>query len=268
MTIALTTLALLTTVAVAQDTMTVTGTATYRERMALPSNAIFEATLEDASRAGAPTAVIGHTRLENPGQPPFRFSISYDPSKIEQTHSYSVRARITSGGKLMFITDQSHPVLTRGNGNQVPMMIMKRAGSSLSGGPHVVKRGMFRYMADAARFTECESRQQWPVAMEGAYKALEEAYLKNRRQPGDELLVEIEGRVAIRPNMEEGRPPIPTLVVDQYNGVFPGETCGARLASSPLQETYWKLTSIGNTPVILAEKQREPSLVLDHRKAA
>src|SRR4029434_1841710 len=37
----------------------VKGTATYRERMALPPNAIFEATLEDVSKADAPAEVIG-----------------------------------------------------------------------------------------------------------------------------------------------------------------------------------------------------------------
>jgi copper homeostasis protein (lipoprotein) len=170
-------------------------------------------------------------------------------------------------GKLMFITDQAYPVLTRGHGNHVEMMIMRRAatspGSATTGKqvePRVVKRGMFRYMADAASFTDCESRQRWPVAMEGAYKTLEAAYLKTRRQP-EELLVDIEGQVATRPNAEEGRPPIPTLVIERYIGIFPGETCGARSATSPLQETYWKLTRLAGNPVILAEKQREPSLV-------
>lgn len=33
---------------------TITGTATYRERIALPANAVFEATLEDVSRADVP----------------------------------------------------------------------------------------------------------------------------------------------------------------------------------------------------------------------
>ena len=35
---------------------TVTGTATYRERMALPANAVFEAVLEDVSKADAPAS--------------------------------------------------------------------------------------------------------------------------------------------------------------------------------------------------------------------
>jgi putative lipoprotein len=62
-------------VAVAKETKTVTGTATYRERIAPPPDAIFEATLEDVSRADTPADVIGRTRLEKPGQPPFQFSI-------------------------------------------------------------------------------------------------------------------------------------------------------------------------------------------------
>src|SRR3990172_1248087 len=36
----------------------VTGTASYRERIALPPDAVFEATLEDVSRADAPAEVI------------------------------------------------------------------------------------------------------------------------------------------------------------------------------------------------------------------
>lgn len=50
-----------------QQMKTVTGTATYRERIALPSDAIFEATLQDVSRADAPAQMLGTARLEKPG---------------------------------------------------------------------------------------------------------------------------------------------------------------------------------------------------------
>ena len=43
-----------------------TGTATYRERIALPPGAVFEATLEDVSRADAPAEVLGRTQMESP----------------------------------------------------------------------------------------------------------------------------------------------------------------------------------------------------------
>ena len=128
-------MALLVQVAGAQGTKMVTGTATYRERIALPPNAVFEATLEDVFRADAPADVTGRAREEKPGQPPFQFSTEYDPARIVECRSCSVRARVTAGGTLMFITDRSYPVLTRGNGSQVAMMIMRRASASSGGGP-------------------------------------------------------------------------------------------------------------------------------------
>jgi copper homeostasis protein (lipoprotein) len=102
--------------------------------------------------------------------------------------------------------------------------------------PRLAMRGMFRYMADAASFTECQTGQRWPVAMEGEYRALEADYMKTRRLPAEELLVTIEGQVAMRPSMEGGRP-IPSLIVERYIGIWPGETCGAPFTTSPLRET-------------------------------
>jgi putative lipoprotein len=85
----------------------VKGTATYRERMALPPDAVFEATLEDVAKADAPAEMIGQTRIDRPGNPPIRFEITYDPTRINASHRYVVRARILVGGKLFFTTDQS-----------------------------------------------------------------------------------------------------------------------------------------------------------------
>ena len=117
----------------AQMTKTVTGEATYRERIALPPNAVFEAVLEDISRKDIPADVIARMHVENPGQPPFRFSIVYDPARIVQSHSYSVRARVTVAGNLMFTTDRAYPVLTQGHGSETPMIMMRRAGGAGGG---------------------------------------------------------------------------------------------------------------------------------------
>jgi putative lipoprotein len=111
----------------------VKGTATYRERIAMPPDAVFEATLEDVSKADARAEVIGQARIERPGNPPIRFEITYDPSGINPKHRYAVRARILVDGKLFFITDQSYPVLTGGQGNEVALLL-RRVGSSGSAG--------------------------------------------------------------------------------------------------------------------------------------
>jgi copper homeostasis protein (lipoprotein) len=320
--------------------------------------------------------VIGQTRLERPGNPPIRFEITYDPSRIIAGHRYVVRARILVNGQLFFTTDRSYPVLTAGHGNEVELLL-RRVGASgpgdegakplgalpatfvgdlpcadcpgiryqlelfpdqafflrmtylgkgedasfddlgswrvasdrhtlmLFGGreapqkftvkdantlrkldlegreivsslnyelrrtqdqpplePRLLMRGMYKYLADAGRFTECLTRRNWPVAQEQDNAALESAYTKARRQPGEELLVSVEGRVALRPKME-GAGQQPTLVVERFIGVWPGETCGARFATEPLENTYWKLTRLGNEAVIVGERQREPHVILN-----
>jgi putative lipoprotein len=101
----------------------ITGTALYRERLALPPGAVFEATLEDISRADAPAEVLGTARLEPAGQPPFRFEISYDRNRIQPNHSYAVRARVSHEGRLLYTTDRLYPVLTRGHGNSVDLLL-------------------------------------------------------------------------------------------------------------------------------------------------
>lgn len=107
----------------------VRGNATYRERMALPPGAVFEATLEDVSRAGAKAQVLGRARVEKPGNPPFAFEIAYDPSRIVQSHRYAVRGRILARGRLLFTTDRGYPVLTGGKGTEVELLL-RRTGAS------------------------------------------------------------------------------------------------------------------------------------------
>lgn len=107
---------------------TVQGTATYRERMALPAGAMFEASIEDVSRADAPSLVIASTRLASPGNPPIAFTIAYDQTRILPDRRYVVRARIVLDGKLLFTSDVATPVITRGSPTSVTMTL-RRVGA-------------------------------------------------------------------------------------------------------------------------------------------
>ncbi len=108
----------------------ITGTATYRERVALPAGAVFEATVEDISRADALARVVGQVSFMPVGQVPIRFEIPYRHSEIQPQHRYAVRARITEGGRLLFTTTQIHPVLTLGAGNRVETMMLQRVSDT------------------------------------------------------------------------------------------------------------------------------------------
>jgi uncharacterized lipoprotein YbaY/uncharacterized lipoprotein NlpE involved in copper resistance len=87
------------------------GTAAYRERIALPPDAVFEAVLIDTAIADAPARELGRVRLQPAGQPPFRFTIPYRNGDVTPVGRYSVRATVRQGERLLFTTDTFTPVL-------------------------------------------------------------------------------------------------------------------------------------------------------------
>lgn len=245
----------------------ISGTATYRERIALPPAAVFEAVLEEVSRADAPAAVIGRTRIDNPGQPPIAFSIAYDPAAIDPRFTYAVRTTVRVGDRLMFTSDTVNRVLTRGAPSDVAIVMRGLARQSAAAddpptpAPATVIGGMFVYMADAARLTDCRTGASYPVAMEGDYLRLEKAYTAARGEPGEPLLVTFAGSIEQRPRME-GEGTDATAVVQRFINVWPDENCERNRADASLTDTYWRIVRLGDEDVVVAEKQREPHIVL------
>lgn len=102
----------------------ITGTVTYLQRMALPPNAIILVQLLDVSLADAPSKVIAEqTYTLGQRQVPVPFTLNYDSSKIDEKHSYSIRAKITLDDALRFLSDKSYPVITRGNPSTVDVIL-------------------------------------------------------------------------------------------------------------------------------------------------
>jgi len=127
--------------------------------------------------------------------------------------------------------------------------------------PQLQMRGMYSYMADAGLFQECLTGWRLPVAQSGDNAALEAAYSKARREPGEALLVNLEGTIAIRPKIE-GEGTQPTLIVAHFKQIWPDETCGPSYSIAMLESTYWKLVRLGNEPVSLGTGDKEPYMTL------
>jgi uncharacterized lipoprotein YbaY len=358
---------------------TLSGTASYRERIALPPDAVFEAVLIDAAIADAPARELGRVRLQPAGQPPFRFSIPYRDSDVWPGGRYTVRATVRQGDRLLFTTDTFTPVLTGGptqplhllmvavgaarlpssqaplgllpaswrgelpaasgttswqvdlaadgsfqlrqihlnrpapnrlddigrwrlergtdrlvlqGGREAPVFFQPLAGGaqlrklSLVGQPipsrqnDLLQRlaapepieprlhllGMFTYQADVARIRFCATGASLPVAMEGDYRRLEQAYLKAQPSAGAgrPLLVNLEGLIAHRPSAEPGRAPQRTLVVERFVGVHPGKGCPPPPSSAPsdsfpmgtpsLRGTLWRW-SIDRSNLLLQDER-------------
>lgn len=90
------------------------GEVWYRQRSALPPDAVLDVSLLDVSRADAQATVLAHQTIDPAGQVPIAFVLEYDTAQIKSQMSYVVQATIRQGGKLLFINTERFAVLTRG----------------------------------------------------------------------------------------------------------------------------------------------------------
>ncbi len=104
----------------------VTGTITYRQRIALaPDAVILVALVEFSKQENTPpaTVIVSQTIPAAGKQAPFPFELKYDPAKIDPKNTYAVQARITVGGELRWINTQTYNVLAGGAGTSVEVIV-------------------------------------------------------------------------------------------------------------------------------------------------
>ena len=116
-------------------TSKVTGTITYRERIALSPDAVVEVKLSDVSLMDVAAITIEEQVISNPGQVPIEFEIEYDPDEIDERFTYAIQVRITENGNLLFINDTAYDVITRNNPDHVDMVLVRAGGSSIEPTP-------------------------------------------------------------------------------------------------------------------------------------
>jgi heat shock protein HslJ len=139
---------------------------------------------------------------------------------------------------------------------------LKRNASYKPLEPRVEMRGLYTYMADAGLFRECLTQLRFPVAQAADNAALERAYAGARQQPGEEVLVKVDGRIAVQPRVE-GAGSQPTLIVEKFIATMPGETCSGSTAAATLENTHWKLVEAGGQAVVTPADAREAYFRLD-----
>ncbi|MGE5698992.1 MAG: YbaY family lipoprotein [Deltaproteobacteria bacterium] len=101
------------------------GKTPYNERMALPGMAVVHVELLDISVKDTRTAILGGETIWLAGSKlPVDFRIAYDPSRIDPTHKYIVRARIMEGEKVLFLNTTPYYVLTKGSPGKVDIVVV------------------------------------------------------------------------------------------------------------------------------------------------
>ena len=103
----------------------VTGSVTYRERLALSPEATLIVELRDVSYADASAMLIARQTIPNPGQVPISFRVEYNRDDIDPRNTYAISARIVeSDGRLAFINDTAYEVITGGKPDRVDMLLV------------------------------------------------------------------------------------------------------------------------------------------------
>lgn len=121
--------------------------------------------------------------------------------------------------------------------------------------------GVISIQQGEAEFTPCHTRTRVPVSDLGDQPALVAAYQQWRSRPGEPLLVTLTGRIAVPPGAGPQQQ-TPHLIVDRFDGIWPGETCGRPEAVAQLRDMYWRLTRLEGQPVMVGKGRAEPHLVL------
>ncbi|RSZ31945.1 hypothetical protein EJO70_30740 [Variovorax sp. 553] len=104
----------------------VSGTVTYRERIALDPAAEIVVQLLDVSLMDAPSKVLAEQRIKANGkQVPFAYELKVDAARIDPRMRYAVSARITRGDQLLFINDTQYSVLTQGGANSADLVLVR-----------------------------------------------------------------------------------------------------------------------------------------------
>jgi putative lipoprotein len=102
---------------------TISGTASLREPMQLGDGARLELKLVDVT---LPDIVLGESTVNVTGQPPYAFTLTFDPARIDRARTYVVNALLFDGDR-RFVPALQSPVLTGGAGSTVEIVLNAEA---------------------------------------------------------------------------------------------------------------------------------------------
>ncbi|NTW03674.1 MAG: LPXTG cell wall anchor domain-containing protein [Oscillochloris sp.] len=116
----------------AQSSTKITGIVYLNDTAVLPSTALVIIQLADISQTGVPATVVTQRVFSTGGaQPPFSFTLPYDPELINANKRYSIQGNIYIAGQIVYTTTVPYPVITAGNGTSNLQIIMAKVNHQL-----------------------------------------------------------------------------------------------------------------------------------------
>jgi putative lipoprotein len=106
---------------------TLRGTVAYRERVALPADAVVEVWLRDVTPGVLVAQVLlGQATVRTEGkQVPIAFELRFDASQIDPQHDYALKAVIRSAGNELFESAADQPVITKRHPTEVALLLVR-----------------------------------------------------------------------------------------------------------------------------------------------
>ena len=143
-----------------------TGTASYRERIALPPDSMLIVSLTDTSPVIVNTRIIAEAVLRVDGkEPPIPFELPYDRARIASDRDYGVRAAIRSGDRILFETSGAYPVITRGNPKRVELQLLRASVETARALPTLIGSAWrLEDLAGAGALDHVEATLEFPEA--------------------------------------------------------------------------------------------------------
>ena len=103
-----------------------TGSVSYRERIALPAGAVLHVALLDVSLVGTPARVIAQQEIRPAGRMPIPFALEYDRAAIDTGRRYGLRATISdAGGRMLFANVTTLSVFREGAPEAVTIWVQR-----------------------------------------------------------------------------------------------------------------------------------------------
>ncbi len=101
----------------------ITGSIAYRDRSALPRDAVATVELREVLRSDLRPVTIARQTISPANRIPITFAMEYDPAEIDSRRTYVIDANITSGGRQIYAMRQSAPIFNGRPSKDVQLIV-------------------------------------------------------------------------------------------------------------------------------------------------
>jgi putative lipoprotein len=105
--------------------LVVRGTVSYRERVPMPAQAALRVRLLDTSEGESRAVVLAEDVISEPRRVPIRFELSVPTGAVDPDAWLAVDAYLSSGDQILWASEGSYPVLTRGASDLVQVSLRR-----------------------------------------------------------------------------------------------------------------------------------------------